>query len=221
MQFFKHDTGAHKDSKILSLRIDHGGAAVDAYYAILERLYDKETSLVIEENRAETKGLCLLLNLDFETLQAYVSTMVAIGLLDAQDNGEGHMTAVHSPRAKAEISKCAEQHERAVQNGKKGGRPKGAKTKRKPRKTQGLSSANQERTEKNQTKDYKTVLDSHKGYPNTGAEHGADAGKPAPRSARECRGCGGAMQPTNSYAAGTRKRIWRCGECGGEEALDE
>ena len=53
------------------------------------------------------------------------------------------------------------------------------------------------------------------------AEHGADAGKPAPRSARKCQKCGGEMRPTNSFVSGTRRRIWRCAECDGEEAVDE
>lgn len=65
----------------------------------------------------------------------------------------------------------------------------------------------------------KEVVVLQQQLPGKGAEHGADAGKPAPRSAHMCQ-CGSEMQPTNSFTPGKAKRYWRCEQCGETEAFD-
>lgn len=66
----------------------------------------------------------------------------------------------------------------------------------------------------------KEVVVLQQQLPDKGAEHGADAGKPAPRSARTCGQCGKEMEPTNSFTPGKAKRYWRCDQCGEMEAFD-
>ena len=219
MLWFNHDTDAYYDKRIQALRIEHGGVAVDAYYAIIEEIYRKETALVLGENLSETKSVTYRLCTDWETLKGWFSTMGEIGLLTVESDDENKVYHLHSKRAAETIGEYQRRSETARENGKKGGRPKGSKTQRKPKKTESVNLAN---TEKPSAKlsTSRSVLDSHKGYPNTHAEHGADAGKPAPRSARSCAKCGGEMRPTNTFASGTRKRYWRCEECQGEEAFD-
>jgi len=220
MLWFTHDTDAYYDKRIQALRIEHGGAAVDAYYAILEEIYRKETDLVLCENQSGTKAVTYRLCTDWETLKTWFSTMGEIGLLEVTENEQDGSFSLHSLRAAETIESYQRKSETARENGKKGGRPKGSKTQVKPRKTKSVNSANQRLTQEKAKREDRSVLDSHKGYPNTHAEHGADAGRPAPRSARKCPKCQGEMRPTNSKVPGTERAIWRCDACG-EEASDE
>ena len=221
MLYFRHDTDAYHDKRIQSLRIECGGAAVDAYYAFLEEIYRKETALVLCENQPETKAVTYRLCTDWETLQKWFSTMGEIGLLEVVENEETGAFSLDSRRAHDTIDEYQRNAETWRANGAKGGRPKGSKTKSKPKRTKAVNSENQTETKRNHKSEDRSVLETHKGFPNTHAEHGADAGKPAPRSARKCFKCGGEMSPTNSFVSGTRRRYWRCAECDGEEAFDE
>lgn len=219
MRYFDHDTTASGDDLILALRIEHGGAAVDCYWAILEQIYREESPSVIVRNRPETQALCARLALGFDMVYEYVSTMVAYGLFDADETSDGGYENVISKRARANIEAYQKMCEKNRANGQKGGR----KPKRKPT---GNRAATQTETESDASggdkkRKEKKVLGFDKQNPNTDAEHGADAGKPAPRSARKCRKCGGESLPTNSFVSGTRRRIWRCADCDGEEAVDE
>ena len=151
MLYFKHDIGAFRDSKVQALRIECGGAAVDAYYAILELIYERETDLVLFGNQAETKSVSYWLCLDTETLEAYVRKMTEVGLLDAEEGDDGSLT-LSSRRATEAIAEFQSRSETARQNGKKGGRPKGSKTKQKPKETDLVFLANQSET-KQKTKE--------------------------------------------------------------------
>ena len=122
MRYFDHDTTASSDDLILALRIEHGGAAVDCFWAVLEQIYREETEVIIDRNRPETKALCVRLMLDYETLESYVSTMCSIGLLEVRsDDGNGCKT-VMSERAEQNIEAYQKKCEIARQNGSKGGR---------------------------------------------------------------------------------------------------
>lgn len=147
MLYFRHDIGAFRDSKVQALRIECGGAAVDAYYAIVEMIYERETDLVLFGNQAETKSVSYWLCLETETLRAYVEKMGEVGLLDVRDGGEGALV-LGSARAERTIDEFHARSETARQNGRKGGRPKGSKTKGKPTETNSVSFANQEQTER-------------------------------------------------------------------------
>ena len=75
MRYFDHDVTASDDDRIMALRLECGGAAVDAYWAVLELIYRTETPLVFSENRPETKSLCHRLCTDAETLGSWLSSM--------------------------------------------------------------------------------------------------------------------------------------------------
>lgn len=53
MLYFSHDTKASVDEKIMQLRLEFGGAAVDAYWYLVERIYEKETKLVFSITNAK------------------------------------------------------------------------------------------------------------------------------------------------------------------------
>ena len=54
MKYFDHDVEAYKDDKIVLLRRECGGAAIDAYWTLLELIYREETEAKPTE-RAEEK----------------------------------------------------------------------------------------------------------------------------------------------------------------------
>ena len=129
MEYFDHNVNASDDDGILALRMEFGGAAVDCYWAIIEKIYRDEAPVVVDENRAETKPLTLRLCVGFSELKNYVSEMVSLGLLKTVGNDP---FTVSSERAERTIERVRERCETARQNGKLGGRPKGSKTQRKP-----------------------------------------------------------------------------------------
>ena len=114
MKYFDHDSTAGNDDKIVSLRLMHGGAAVDAYWCILEELYRCETEFKTEKNQAGFLSLSHRLCIDVEELSTFVSAMVDVGLLEASDDGN----AVFSERAKANIETYHKRQETARENGK-------------------------------------------------------------------------------------------------------
>lgn len=150
MFYFDHDTGASKDSKIVALRMTHGSVAVDAYWSILECLYETETNFVLDRNLSETKALTLWLMIDFDKLSELVEGMVMAGLLAVPDEVEEALAAgenipleVYSPRARERIAKLQKKAETARQNGKSGGR----KPKENQSETDAEPSDNQEQTQ--------------------------------------------------------------------------
>lgn len=182
MRYFDHDTSASDDDKIMALRIECGGAAVDAYWAVLELIYRDETELVISENQPKTKSLCHRLCIGFDQLQTWLQAMVSAGLLTAENGAEncgGDVVSYGSPRASENIERYAERKETARQNGRKGGR----KPKRNRTETKSVSEKNQELTQP-KTKEKEKLLVTHKGLPNSCASDGAAAAKAAPASAR-------------------------------------
>lgn len=132
MRYFDHDTSAADDDKIMALRMDCGGAAVDAYWAVLEKIYRDESPLVLSENLPGTKALTHRLCVGFEQLKTWCMSMVDVGLLvekreheDALGLGENddeHVVILTSERAMDNITAYNEKRETARQNGKKGGR---------------------------------------------------------------------------------------------------
>ena len=125
MLYFDHDTSAADDDKIVVLRDEHGGAAVDAYWTVLERIYRDETDLVFGKNQVQTKALTRRLGLGFDELQTYISAFFDIGLLEDvatdEQRSEG-ICVLHSKRASDNIAAYNERKETARRNGSKGGR---------------------------------------------------------------------------------------------------
>lgn len=212
MLYFDHDTTAASDDLIMALRLKHGGAAVDCYWAILEQIYRDERPTAIVGNRPQTQALSARLALGLDTLKEYVSTMVSYGLLEADETDDGGYENVVSKRAMENIDAYRAKCEKNRLNGQKGGRRTAAKTDRKANAKRTLTQSESER-QANKRKE-KKVMGLDKLNPLLTAEHGAAAGEPAPRSAPICPSCLSEMEPTNSRSGG--KRIWRCGACGEE-----
>ena len=153
MEWFKHDIGAFRDEKIQALRIDCGGAAVDAYYAIIELIYEGEEALTMGKNQAETKSVLHGLCLGWDGFLKYVEGMEQNGLLSVEYHREGDGIAsvvVNSRRASAVIADMNRLAKIARQNGKSGGRPK----KKNPDETQTKPRHNPDQTQS--AKDYNT-----------------------------------------------------------------
>ena len=116
MLYFRHDIGASSDEKIMKLRLLHGGAAVDAYWYIIERLYKEETKLDLLGNPAETQLVSFWLNVGSDELTRWVSSMVELGLL-TNDGG------LWSKRVQVSLGFYRDRAQVSRENGKKGGRP--------------------------------------------------------------------------------------------------
>ena len=137
MRYFDHDTEAGKNDLIVSLRLEHGSAAIDAYWTLLEYIYFYEKPFVLDENRAETKSVSHWLGIGFDVLKTYVESMIQLGLfviVDCDSSG----VCITSERAERNIARYQARAETARQNGSKGGR----KPKRNRNKTQSVSKQN-------------------------------------------------------------------------------
>lgn len=179
MHYFEHDTSAGSDDKILTLRLEHGGAAVDAYWVILEQIYDDESPLKIFGNQRKTQSVSHRLCVGSDLLETWVHSMVDIGLLEACENDPDSVT---SERAMQNIERYRQKVETARQNGKKGGR----KPKQKPPANQmGTNPVSGRKALKTKTKG----LGFDKQNPKPLASGGAAAADAAPPAALLCSQC--------------------------------
>lgn len=147
MLYFDHSTSASDDDKIVALRIGHGGAAVDAYWAVIELMHRDEadftcpagliktdsvpsgypvgTQSVPTRYRVAFASLAHRLLIDEKTLAEYVSAMLDVGLLhDATSDSEleiGLMT-LRSERASENIADYQKRAETARKNGRRNSR---------------------------------------------------------------------------------------------------
>lgn len=209
MKYFDHDSTAGNDDKIVSLRLMHGGAAVDAYWGVIEELYRTETEFGTDENKPGFISLSHRLCIDAEKLSTFVSAMVDVGLLEASDDGN----AVFSERVNANVERYRMRQETARENGKKGGRkPKPNRRKTKPD-AKGKPQASRGPAQP-ETKEKEKLLDTHKGYPNNCASVGAAAADAAPPYAKPyCPLCGEEMPRQDGTAM-----WWECRTCGAIKA---
>ena len=205
MKYFDHDTTASGDDKIVSLRLECGGAAVDAYWVILEQLYRDETPLDIFGNQHLTRSVCHRLVTDAKTLEKYVFAMVEIGLLNFTDENKRE---IYSPRASKNIKAYTEKCETARQNGKKGGR----KPKAKPNANQGGNQTltdGETKSKANKRKEKKDI-GTHKEYlisSNTSAVAAAAEAAPTDDMKPYCPMCDTPMWKN------TQTGKYRCGTC--------
>lgn len=123
MKFFDHDCDAHKDAKILRLRKKHGGAAVDAYYTMLEMIYESEHAIAPALDPMGYGAIAIYLMCEEEELAAWVDTMCETGLLSCDTDQDG-VAWLDSPRAQDTIERYKSRKLTARENGKKGGRPR-------------------------------------------------------------------------------------------------
>lgn len=145
MQYFEHSSTASSDDKIIALRLEHGGAAVDAYWVIIEHIYREESELVFFGNRYANLSLCHRLNTTPDALETWIASMLDIGLLERDVENPNALVSV---RAMENIAAYREKCETARQNGKKGGR----KPTQKPDASQTLSDGLANKLKQNKTK---------------------------------------------------------------------
>lgn len=184
MRYFSHDTNASQDELIMQLRLEHGGAAVDAYWTILEFLHGEEKPLPFGENQRETKSVSHRLCLGFEKLQEYVKTMVEIGLLISRKSPSNDCEFISSLRANEQIEAYRAKAENARKNGNKGGRPK--KPKGNLEKTQSVSSSVSEKNQsENLTKTKGIGLDKLNQIPTVDGAGGKNPAPPTDKAAAD------------------------------------
>lgn len=123
MKYFEHDVTAHKDDKIILLRKVHGGAAVDAYWTLLEIIYRNEKPIKTNQKPLGLASVSFFLQVEETTLQEWIDTMCELGLFSKEEDSEDSITLC-SPRAEANIESYKERSEASRTNGRKGGRPK-------------------------------------------------------------------------------------------------
>lgn len=201
MQWFDHSSTAASDDGIVALRMEHpDSAAVDCYWAIVEKQFLEERPVPFEETNMETKALAHRLCLGFDSLSKYVETMCKVGLLKC-DGGK-----LYSERASDAIEKYQAKRETARQNGKKGGR----KPKRKPKANRKLTDAETE-PKTNNNNNTSIGLDKLNQYQY--ASDGAAVAGATPPAA--CPRCDGPLEKTSSHKPnGTT--LYRCGLCAEE-----
>ena len=87
MLYFDHSTGASTDPKIMQLRLECGGAAVDAYWYLIEQMHRDEQPLCVC-NANVMRVHCHTLCTDVPTLEKWVEAMVEIDLLDRDETSD-------------------------------------------------------------------------------------------------------------------------------------
>ena len=215
MRYFDHDTHAADDDAIMALRLEHGGAAVDAYWTLLELMYRDEAPICLAEKpkanqggnqvgsnvvtKSVSKSVSHRLCIGSETLFSYVSTMLEVGLF------EGSLECLTSARAMRNIQNYQARVETARQNGKKGGR----KTKKKPNPNQVGSKSVTKSVPSGLQEKKRKYIGSYKEEPiYIGGEVGAAAVKTAPPSPR-CAECGTELTETGMQDP----EAWYCDGC--------
>lgn len=108
MLYFDHDTSASTDPRIMQLRLECGGAAVDAYWYLVEQMHRDERCICMTDARA-MRVHCHTLCTDESTFKAWVDAMFEIGLLTSHDDGE----SMASERAMENIEKYQDKREKA------------------------------------------------------------------------------------------------------------
>lgn len=204
MQWFDHSSTAASDDAIMALRMEYpNSAVVDCYWGIVEKQFHDERSVPFSKTDRETKALAHRLFVGFETLEQYVETMVEVGLLKKDADGN-----LYSERAKEAIDKYKAKCETARQNGKKGGRKPRVKPTEKPTAKPSVepSSSN--------TKQNNTSIGFDKQNQILVASGDAAVAGATPPAALECERCLVPMERTSSHKGD--KTLHRCPLCAEE-----
>lgn len=82
--YFDHSTTAATDPKVMQLRLEHSGAAVDAYWYMIEQMHRDERGICTSDAGA-LRVHCHTLCTSVEELKTWLSAMVSIGLLERDE----------------------------------------------------------------------------------------------------------------------------------------
>lgn len=134
MQYFDHSTQAATDPAIMQLRLECGGAAVDAYWYLVEQMHRDERPLCVR-NASAMRVHCHTLCTDAETLESWLSAMVSCGLIRIDDaTGEATskraMGNIEAYKAKADKARAAAQSRWGDANAKRTHSKRNASAKR-------------------------------------------------------------------------------------------
>ena len=108
MQYFDHMTEAATDKKIMQLRLECGGAAVDAYWYFIEQMHHDESCICVG-NASAMRVHCHVLCTDPETLESWISAMISADLIAVSEDGE----SIVSNRAMSNIEGYQEKQKKA------------------------------------------------------------------------------------------------------------
>lgn len=176
MRYFSHDTTASMDDLIIALRMEHGGAAVDAFWTILEYIYAEEKPLNFDKDNVETKAIIHKLISSYEVVEKYVRSMVEVGLLVWKKSQGSSKKLLTNLRAEEAIEQYHAKQETARKNGKYGGRPK-KQTNNQEETEVGFSSVSKNNQDRNlyKTKTKTKGENTYSGYfpPDKGSEKSA------------------------------------------------
>ena len=127
--YFRHDTNARNDNKIVKLRAKHGNDGYAIYFMILEYMAENENCRA----QADDEGsLAICLSQNVETLKRIVSDCINIGLFKLSENTK----QMYSPRMEEHLKIRLQ----SAQAGRQGGLKrtfKQGKEKEKERKKEG------------------------------------------------------------------------------------
>lgn len=112
MQYFDHSTNAATDPKIMQLRLEHGGAAVDAYWYLVEQMHRDERPLCVC-NASVMRVHCHTLCVDFQTLEKWVGGMVEAGLFHMVVHNGERTGEITSERVEENIGRYQAKQEKA------------------------------------------------------------------------------------------------------------
>lgn len=178
MQYFDHATDAATDPKIMQLRLECGGSAVDAYWYLVEQMHRDERSLCVR-NASVMRVHCHTLNTDEKTFETWVSAMLEIGLLAYSEDGE----SVVSNRAMENVERYQAKQEKASSAAKS--RWGNADAKQTHKRTQYKRNADAMPTKQNKTKDSNAI----NGITNPAQSGVAAAASAAPPARAVCPMC--------------------------------
>lgn len=181
MQYFDHSTNASNDLKVMGLRIEQGGAAVDAYWYVIEQIHGNERPLCVSDATA-LRVHCHTLCVDVETLEKWCDAMVSVGLLEYDEKHEN----LTSARASKNVRQYREKKEKASSAAQS--RWSNADAKRPHKRTQSKTNAVGMPTKQNKTKVSSALASTTK--PNASAGAAAADAAPPPRRNPLCPMCG-------------------------------
>lgn len=119
MRYFDHDVTANADMKIFALRKNYGGAAVDAYWTMLEMIYEAEEPLRVGGSWFTTDVIAAKLFVSSDNLNSWINGCILYGLFDVIDQFDDGSILIASERATSNIDEYHAKAEKCRASAKK------------------------------------------------------------------------------------------------------